>query len=240
MAFDQAMPGMFADRRPDAGISFLSKSESHEGKELDGAEALTGIEAGSRSLQPDEASPAGEYGCVEFQQVFERYAKPLTAFIRDLLGDWSAAEELTQETFIRAYRARASKRPDTRISTWLFGIAFNVAREAIRERYRRQSTRTLEDAGCSELKDDRRSPAQSVIDKETKQAIQAALAQLSESQRTVFILKVVNQMRYQEITAITGARIAKLKTDLHRARLEMRRLLTPYIRGGSPGQRGNS
>ncbi len=237
---EQAMQGTYVVTRARADASCFGRRQAPEGEELAEVRALTGFRTESRNSQSDEASSAGECEHGEFQQIFDRYARPVTAFLRDLLGDWTQAEELTQETFIRAYRARGSKRTDTRISTWLFGIAYNVAREAIRDRYRRQKARGLEEADWRDLKDERVSPAQSVIDKETKLAIQRALAQLSESQRIVFILKVVNQMRYQEITAITGAHIGKLKTDLHRARLEMRRLLQPYIRGCAPGLRGTS
>jgi RNA polymerase sigma-70 factor (ECF subfamily) len=55
----------------------------------------------------------------------------------------------------------------------------------------------------------------------------------------VFLLKIVNQMRYQEIRTITGSGIGKLKTDLHRARLEMRRMLAPYFARPISGKRGS-
>jgi len=232
------MPDMYVVAGAKADAACLDARGPSKGDGLTDAHALTG--EGSRESQSEEALPAAECRHSEFQQIFERYARPVMAFLRDLLGDWGVAEELTQETFIRAYRARATKRAETRISTWLFGIAYNVGREAIRDRYRKQKARGLEETDFRDLKDERLSPAQSVIDRETKRAIRAALAQLSESQRTVFILKVVNQMKYQEIAGITGAGIGKLKTDLHRARLEMRRLLQPYVEGRVPGLRGNS
>lgn len=174
----------------------------------------------------------------DFREIFSRYCRPVMGFLRNLVGSWETAEELAQETFIRAYRSRATKRRDTRISTWLFGIAFNVAREAIRGRYRTLKAGDLDDRACLNLQDAGRLPDQALIDKETRNRIGIALARLSEAQRVVFVLKVVNQMRYQEITAITGTRIEKLKTDLHRARLEMRKILEPYMAGRVSGLRG--
>ncbi len=240
MGLERVLPGSYEVVRARAADLRRDGVSSLEGEDLADAGALNSAEAGTGVSRAAADSSAGEGGQGEFQGVFERYAKPVTAFLRDLLGNRTLAEELTQETFIRAYRARASKRTDTRISTWLFGIAYNVAREAIRDRYRRQQDRGLEDPDCRGLKDEGRSPAENVIDKETRRAIQAALTQLTEAQRIVFVLKIVNQMRYQEITAITGARVGKLKTDLHRARVEMRKMLEPYIRGCVPGMRGKS
>ncbi len=237
---EQAMPGMQILADAGAGSERPLACGSPGGEDVADVPSLSGTGEESGQARSDEVSSKSECGQHEFQQIFDRYSRPIMAFLRDLLGDWAAAEELTQETFIRAYRARGSKRANTRISTWLFGIAYNVGREGIRDRYRKRRAVGLEEPVCRDLKDESISPAQSLIDKETKQAIRIALARLSESQRTVFILKVVNQMRYQEITAITGAHVAKLKTDLHRARLEMRKLLQPYIDGGSPGLRGNS
>jgi RNA polymerase sigma-70 factor (ECF subfamily) len=59
---------------------------------------------------------------------------------------------------------------------------------------------------------------------------------LSDDQRVVFVLKVLNKMRYQEISLVTGSSIGKLKTDLHRARRHMRQRLQPYLVGRVPGR----
>jgi RNA polymerase sigma-70 factor (ECF subfamily) len=211
-----------------------------EGVGLSDIGAKGGATAEFGDANPAETASGGADPLDDFQPIFERYARPVTGFLRDLLGDWALAEEMTQETFIRAFRSRGSKRMDTRISTWLFGIAFNVGREAIRDKYRRRNARDLQDPACRNLQDDGCAPDQDFIDKETRRIIQAALSQLSDAQRVVFILKVVNEMRYQEISAITGAGVGKLKTDLHRARIEMRRMLDPYMRRRVSGMRGNS
>src|SRR5919201_1827418 len=71
-----------------------------------------------------------------FRLIFERYSRPVISFIFDMVNDCGLAEELTQETFVRAYRAIGTMRAETKLSTWLFGMARNVAREAIRARAR--------------------------------------------------------------------------------------------------------
>src|SRR5690349_25024247 len=80
-----------------------------------------------------------------FRLIFERYSRPVISFTFDLVNDRALAEELTQETFVRAYRAIRTMRKDTKLSTWLFGIARNVARESLRARARAKNHSDLAD-----------------------------------------------------------------------------------------------
>jgi len=175
-----------------------------------------------------------------FHAVFIRYSKPVLSFIYSQLGNRAHAEELTQETFIRAYQRLFSMHGNTQLSTWLFGIARNVVREAIKEKYRDQRKVELDQPLSRTLRDIRTGPDQQLIAGELNLKIQKALAALSEDHRVVFVLKVLHRMRYKEISRITGASIGKLKTDLHRARLEMRQRLVPYLSEQTAGKRGGS
>src|SRR5215213_8945640 len=80
-----------------------------------------------------------------FRLIFDRYSRPVISFIFDMVNDRALAEELTQETFVRAFRSIRSMREDTKLSTWLFGIARNVARESLRARVRARSQVDLAD-----------------------------------------------------------------------------------------------
>ena len=164
-----------------------------------------------------------------FQLIFDRYSRPIISFIYDMMNDRELAEELMQETFVRAYRNLATLRGEAKLSTWLFGIAKNVARENFRVRQRASRKVLIDDETVRELRDTRLPPDDSLINKELNGVIQTALAQLDEDKRLVFALKIFQQQSYEEISAITGFSIAKLKTDLHRARIEMRRLIRPYL-----------
>jgi RNA polymerase sigma-70 factor (ECF subfamily) len=126
----------------------------------------------------------------------------------------------------------------TQLSTWLFGIARNVVREAVKEKYRARRKIALDDDVSAELQDSRVAPDQDLFKVELNRTIRKALASLPEDYRVVFVLKIVHQMRYDQISAITGASIGKLKTDLHRARIEMRQKLLPYLGEGVLGSRG--
>ncbi len=173
-----------------------------------------------------------------FHAIFDRYSKPILSFLYGILGNRAHAEEMTQETFVRAFRRLGSIRKESHLSTWLFGIARNVAREAIKAKYRGRRTTDLDDQTSRALRDQNTGPDERLIAAELSLRIQAALAALRTDQRTVFILKVLHKMRYEEISDITGSSIGKLKTDLHRARLEMRQRLGPYLGAEGPGRRG--
>jgi RNA polymerase sigma-70 factor (ECF subfamily) len=173
-----------------------------------------------------------------FRSAFERFCRPVFSFILGLVGDRALAEDLTQETFVRAFRGLKSLRQEARLSTWIFGIARNVAREALRQRKSRGVKLDLDELGWERLADSRATQDRSMIDAELHGKVERAMAGLPEDQRLVFVLKIVNRMRYDEIARITGASIPKLKTDMHRARMAMRRRLAPYIEGQAPGTRG--
>jgi RNA polymerase sigma-70 factor (ECF subfamily) len=165
-----------------------------------------------------------------FRLIFERYSRPVISFIYDFVGDRGLAEELTQETFVRAFRNLHALRQETKLSTWLFGIARNVARESLRARARDGRHVALDDRSVLDLSDQGPVPVNQLLSKELNELIHRALASLDEDKRLVFTLKVFQQCSYEEIADITGFSIAKLKTDLHRARSEMRRRISPYVR----------
>ena len=165
-----------------------------------------------------------------FRLIFERYARPVLSFIYDLVGQRDLAEELTQETFVRAYKNLNSVRDETKLASWLFGIGRNVAREAIRARRRESQNVLAADFSDGRFENTTQvSPAQDLLHKELNLAMHDALALLDEDRRAVFVLKVFRQCSYREIVDVTGFTLAKVKTDLHRARVEVRRRMGPFL-----------
>src|SRR5215510_4539385 len=163
-----------------------------------------------------------------FRLIFERYSRPVIGFIYDMINDRGLAEELTQETFVRAYRAIHTMRAETKLSTWLFGIARNVARESLRARARANNHIDLADKSVMDLSDNKPEPVAGLLSKELNALVHRSLAALDEDKRLVFTLRVLHQCSYEEIAMITGFSLAKLKTDLHRARAEMRKRISSY------------
>ncbi len=164
-----------------------------------------------------------------FHLIFNRYGRPVLSFIHNLVQNRELAEELAQETFVRAYRNLAGLQDELRLSTWLFGIARNVAREALRQARRDERRIGLDEPESLKLKSEDVLPEGAMLDQELNATIQQALQALDEDKRLVFSLKIFHEKSYEEISAITGHSIGKLKTDLHRARAEMRKRIAPYL-----------
>jgi len=184
---------------------------------LSSAEALL-----DRARQGDEEA---------FSLLFEHYANSVFNFIYRLIGEREAAEDLTQETFVRAYRKLGALRlhDDTQLSTWLFSIAKNVARESFRSRRTAQKRIALEDPAALTLSGNEPQPDEQLWDKEINRIVQRALETLDDDKRLVFTLRVFQQQTYEEIAIVTGFSLPKLKADLNRARTQMRSLLRPYL-----------
>lgn len=190
-----------------------------------------GADAKSSMETPAELIARARRGDGEsFRLLFERYTRPVISFIFYMVGRRALAEELAQETFLRAFRNLGALRDETKLSTWLFGIARNVAREELR-RARGREPRCgvgLDDPSAAQLADEGPSPSTRLYGKELGAAVGAALGALDEDKRAVFVLKFYHGRSYEEIAAMTGFSQAKVRNDLHRARAEMRRRLKPY------------
>jgi RNA polymerase sigma-70 factor (ECF subfamily) len=164
-----------------------------------------------------------------FHSIFNRYGRPVLSFIHNFVGNRELAEELAQETFVRAYRNLGGLKDDLRLSTWLFGIARNVVRESARQARKDERKVGLDEPESLNLESKGVLPEGAMLDRELNETIQKALLALDEDKRTVFSLKIFHEKSYEEISEITGHSIGKLKTDLHRARLEMRKRIAPYL-----------
>jgi len=164
-----------------------------------------------------------------FRLIFERHHRLVLRFLYGMVGEHGLAEELTQETFMRAYRNIHSLRDEAMLSTWLCGIAKNAASNALRSRRREVHTIEIDGENTVELRSDKLAPDAQLLNTELNGVIRDALSTLGEDKRLVFTLKVLQQKSYEEIALITNASIPKLKTDLHRAKAEMRRLIRPYL-----------
>lgn len=164
-----------------------------------------------------------------FRLLFERYARSVVRFIYGMVGDADQASDLMQETFVRAYNNRNSLRDDAKLAAWIFGIARNVALNSLRSHRVAAEKLAGHDYPDVEAPDTDPLPDDRLLGKELDHMIGKALTTLTEDKRLVFTLKVLQQKSYEEIAQITGHSVAKLKTDLHRAKAEMRMLIRPYM-----------
>lgn len=164
-----------------------------------------------------------------FGLIFERHYRFIYKFIYAMRGDAGLAEELTQETFLAAYRSIHGLRGDARLQTWLCAIAKNVVYKSLRSDRKEgiRSDEAVESLDVADKKNER--PDKQFLSGELNRAIDAALEKLDADKRLIFTLKELQNLSYREISEITGFSVPKLKTDLHRAKNEMRNLLRPYL-----------
>lgn len=164
-----------------------------------------------------------------FRQIYEQYHRFVLKFLYGMVGEIGLAEELTQETFVQAFTSIGGMRNESKLPTWLGGIAKNVASNSFRSRRRESRNVEIDSIASDELNSDTVLPDAEILNAELQDVIGEALARLDEDKRTVFILKMMQHLSYEEISEITRFSIPKLKTDLHRAKAEMRKMIRPYL-----------
>jgi len=158
----------------------------------------------------------------DFDSLVKRYRPRIFRFLLASLRDRESAENLTQDCFVRAYRARGQFRGAANPATWLMQIAANVMRNHVasgRLKFWRRALRSgvnVADAG-DWIPDGQMSPEQMAAAKQQVEKIWKVAARLSIKQRTVFLLRFVEDMDLLEIAAITGMKEGTVKTHLFRA-----------------------
>jgi RNA polymerase sigma-70 factor (ECF subfamily) len=147
------------------------------------------------------------------------HQKRIYRVLLSLVKDADAAESLTQECFLRAYRKRESFRGESNLETWLVSIALDLARDWGRNRrwaFRRRILRA-EQLDFVPVRDAGRSPEQAVLDSELLDAVHFVVDRLPEKQKAVFLLRFVEEMPLSEIATVMGQEIGTVKTHLYRA-----------------------
>ena len=162
----------------------------------------------------------------DFEAVVRLHWPKVFRFALASLGDRHAAESLAQDCFFKAYKARDGFRGEASVSTWLMRIAVNLVRDRLRDRrlrfWKRQTAVDVNDA-ARWVPDGGISPETAALRKERVNAVWDATATLSERQRTVFLLRFVEDMDLLEIAAATGLREGTVKAHLFRAVVAVRR-----------------
>ena len=158
----------------------------------------------------------------DLETIVALYESRVFRFLLVTLRDRDAAETLTQETFLRAWTARASFRSDCSISTWLIRIALNLARDHTRTgRFRFWKNLAASAVDVSEVAasvPDRQGSAESqLIAREQVAGIWETVGGLSVRQRSIFLLRFVEEMDIPEIASTTGLPIGTVKSHLYRA-----------------------
>ncbi len=169
-----------------------------------------------------------------FRALFERHGPAVWRFLRDLFRDEAAADEATQETFVRAHGKLAALRDDERLASWLLGIARFVYLEARRARGGVHLDVDGEDGeGLLEAVLPTPTPEDALLDRETEALLHEALGTLREERRTALLLRIDHGLPYEDIARVMGWTLPKVKNEIHRARLQLRERLAAHV-GGRP------
>ncbi|MEA1929102.1 MAG: RNA polymerase sigma factor [Candidatus Auribacterota bacterium] len=167
------------------------------------------------------------------EELLARYRNPLMGFIYSVIRDYHQAQDIFQETFIRVYRQARGFRTGAVFKTWLYTIAMNRCRDAIRKSKRRpiislEASRIFQDGEPGQRMMDRiasSDPGPRTIAgvRELEVIFQRELAGLSEEHREVVILNRLNGLKYREIAEVLNIPSGTVRSRLHYALEELRK-----------------
>ena len=169
-----------------------------------------------------------------YRELIRRYERPVFALLFRMVRDRELAEDLAQETFVKALNAIESYRPEFKFSSWIFKIANNAAIDHLRRR--ELDTLSLDGSPHAETPEAmqatalqigarQESPLDTVEAKELGSAIEAAIGSLRPEYRSCILLRHVEGRAYEEIAEMLNLPLGTVKTYIHRARNELRQSL---------------
>ena len=174
------------------------------------------------ALEPMTMATAQEIAAQEFSRVVATHRPQIFRFLLASTRDPDLAETLTQDCFLKAHRNWAGFRGESSAMTWLMRIAINVQKDHWRNRrlqfWRHARTNSVDSDEASDWLPSRESsPEQQLLAREQVQWVWRAVKRLSERQRTVFLLRYVEEMDIAEIGHATGLSDGTVKAHLSRA-----------------------
>lgn len=170
-----------------------------------------------------------------FRELVRRYERPVFSLIYRMVRDREAAEDLAQDTFIKVLNHIDRYRPEFKLSSWLFKIANNVAIDALRKRQLdtismdgspHAATSSEIEASSFDVEARQENALDELEAREIGSAIEDAIAQLRPEYRACILLRHVEGRSYEEIATTLDLPLGTVKTYIHRARHELRELLS--------------
>jgi RNA polymerase sigma-70 factor, ECF subfamily len=172
-----------------------------------------------------------------FDVLVERYRNDLVGYLYRTVQNHAIAEELAQETFLRAYRSRAGYQPTAKFSTWLYAIGTRLAWNWIRDNRTRRRQEPLEGTAANARPRQFTDPCP-LIDEtlehaECARAVKRAVAELPDRQRAAVLMHKYQDMTYEEIAAVSNCTPQAVKSLLFRAHAALRGKLVRELRMAS-------
>lgn len=163
----------------------------------------------------------------------ERYGKAAYNFAYRLTRNESDASDLTQEAFIRVFRAWRSFKPGTSFLSWIYRIVTNLHRDELRRRKGRYQEELPESNEPQQLGGGRPiavQPIEEYMDGYLSEPVSRALSELTAEQREIVMLADVEDFSYQEIGEVIGCSVGTVRSRLHRARGQLRKLVNRHMK----------
>jgi RNA polymerase sigma factor RpoE len=170
-----------------------------------------------------------------FDQLVSKYQRKLARLLSRFIRDSAEVEDVSQEAFIKAYRALPSFRGDSAFYTWLYRIGINTAKNYLVSQGRRAPTTTEFDNDEAETFDDAsqlrdiNTPESLLLTKQIGQTINAAMDALPEELRIAIVLREIDGMSYEEIASIMDCPIGTVRSRIFRAREAVAGKLRPLL-----------
>jgi RNA polymerase sigma-70 factor (ECF subfamily) len=171
-----------------------------------------------------------------FRLIHEEYGRRILNFIYRMLDSKEDAEDLTQNVFLQAFNELGSLQNVDRFESWLYRIARNEVYQLFRRRRGEAtpyepalSVQEGELPNSNDVRDERPTPQDNVLNMELGVAIRRVLNSLPSKLREVFVLAVIHEKSYSEISDIVGRSLLSVKTDIFRARSHARKVLGKYL-----------
>lgn len=167
-----------------------------------------------------------------FSALVEQYRDNVYRLAYRMCGNEYDADEAAQEAFVAAWRALPNFRGDAKFSTWLYRLTTNAAIDVMRREKRHQ---TIGDGEMIEVADESDSPQETVERTEQQEAVQKALATLSDEYREVLLLRYMEELDYAEIAEVLKLPSGTVKSRINRAKAALKTALlkSGNIFGGS-------
>jgi RNA polymerase sigma-70 factor, ECF subfamily len=158
-----------------------------------------------------------------FEEVYRRWERPIYRYAWGVLADADEADDVKQETFLKAFRSFHAFDGRCAIHTWLFGICVNLCKDRIKRRSRRPEIEMDDETLANIPGGPGSDPAHAIMAGNEQALVMKALAVLPEKQRELLLLREVQGLSYQEIQAVFRCSLASVKLRLFRARQQWRR-----------------
>ncbi|MCR4336850.1 MAG: sigma-70 family RNA polymerase sigma factor [Candidatus Omnitrophica bacterium] len=171
-----------------------------------------------------------------FETLMHKYYARILNFLYRFVANREAAEDLTQEVFIRVYKSAATYRPEAQLKTWIYTIAKNIALNELRKGHRHfvslDEVLPSEEGSFKHQIEDRKAihPRRELEKQERARAVKRAIDELPENQQLAVVLRRYEDLSHEEIAETMACSVSAVKSLLTRAKLNLKVKLEEYLK----------